>query len=115
MPRNAPNKTKLTPGLVQRLMPQARAYLVWDTYQRGLALRVEVTGYKAWKAIYRFHGRPRWYHLGAADAISLTEARKLAAEIMLEVIRGKDPAAEKKAARGAGTFAALAESYVEQY
>jgi integrase len=34
---------------------------------------------------------------------------------MLEVARGKDPAAEKKAERGAGTFAELAARYVEQH
>jgi hypothetical protein len=43
--RAQPNKRKLTPLLVQRLRSQARAYLVWDTVQRGLALRVEPTGY----------------------------------------------------------------------
>ena len=34
---------------------------------------------------------------------------------MLAVAEGKDPAAEKRAERGAGTFAELAERYVEQY
>jgi integrase len=34
---------------------------------------------------------------------------------MLAVARGKDPAAEKKAERGAGTFADLAAKYVEQH
>jgi len=42
--RAQPNKRKLTPLLVQRLRPQARAYLVWDTVQRGLALRVSRAG-----------------------------------------------------------------------
>ena len=34
---------------------------------------------------------------------------------MLEVIRGKDPAAERRAERGAGTFAEMASRYVEEY
>jgi hypothetical protein len=34
---------------------------------------------------------------------------------MLDVIRGRDPAAEKRAARSAGTFAELAERYREEY
>ena len=34
---------------------------------------------------------------------------------MLAVARGKDPAAEKRAERGAGTFADLAARYVERY
>jgi hypothetical protein len=88
---------------------------VWDTYQRGLALQIQPTGYRAYKLIYRSHNRPRWFHIGAADAIALAGARKLAAELMLEVIRGKDPAAEKRAARRNHTFAEMANRYVEQY
>jgi integrase len=89
--------------------------MFWDAYQRGLALRVEPTGYKAWKVVYRHHGRPRWLHLGAADAIGLAAARKLAAALMLEVLQGKDPQAERKAQRSAGTFADLAERYVAEW
>jgi hypothetical protein len=53
--------------------------------------------------------------IGSANAIALSDARVLAAEAMLAVARGKDPAAEKKAERGAGTFAELAKKYVEQH
>src|SRR5262249_25680686 len=65
--------------------------------------------------IYRHHNRPRWYPLGAADAVGLADARKLAAELMLDVIKGKDPAAERKAQRGAGTFAEMATRYIEEH
>jgi len=34
---------------------------------------------------------------------------------MLEVIQGKDPAAERRVARGTGTFAEIANRYVEEY
>jgi len=115
MPRAAPNKRKLTTLLLRRLRPQARAFMVWDTQQRGLALRVWPSGRRSWYLVYRRHGRPRWYHIGAADVVGLADARKLAAETMLDVIRGRDPAAEKRAARGAGTFAELAERYREEY
>jgi integrase len=115
MPRAAPNKRKLTTLLLQRLRPQACAFMVWDAQQQGLALRVWPSGRRSWYLVYRRHGRPRWYHIGAADAVGLADARKLAAETMLDVIRGRDPAAEKRAARGAGTFAELAERYREEY
>jgi integrase len=110
-----PNKRKLTSLTVAKLLPATRPYLLWDTVQRGLALQVQPTGYRSFKLIYRFHNRPRWFHIGAADAIALADARKLAAELMLEVIRGKDPAAERRASRGAGTFAEIASRYVEEY
>ena len=98
MPRATPNKCKLTSIMVSRLRPAARPYLVWDDYQRGLAIQIQPSGYRSYKLIYRFHNRPRWYHIGAADAIALADARKLAAELMLRVIKGEDPAAEKRAA-----------------
>src|SRR5262249_57729481 len=111
--RAVPNKKKLTTLTVTKLRPTAKPYLVWDTYQRGLALQMQPSGYRSFKLIYRSHNRPRWYHIGAADSISLADARKLAAELMLEVIRGKDPAGERRAARGAGTFSEVASRYVE--
>jgi hypothetical protein len=39
----------------------------------------------------------------------------MAAEAMLSVAKGGDPAADKKAERGTGTFAELTEKYVEQH
>ena len=108
-------KRRLTEFAVKKVKPKAEAYLIWDTHQRGLVLRVQPTGAKSWNTIYSRHGRPRWLYLGDADAIGLADARTLAAEAMLAVARGADPAAEKKAERSAGTFADLAAKYVDQY
>src|SRR5262245_10329662 len=117
MPRakGAANKRRLTELSVRKLKPKAEAYLVWDTHQRGLAIRVQPTGAKAYKTIYSFHGRPRWLHHGDVNAIGLADARTLAAEAMLAVAKGKDPAADKRAERGVGTFAELATKYIELY
>ena len=106
-------KRRLTELAVRKLKPRAEAYVVWDLHQRGLAIRVQPTGARAWKAIYSRHGRPRWYHIGDAGAVGLADARKLAARVMLAVIEGKDPAAERKAERGSGTFADLHAKYLE--
>jgi hypothetical protein len=114
MPRAEPNKQKLT-SLTVKLHPASRPYLVWDTLQRGLALQIQPSGYRSYKLIYRHHKRPRWFTIGAADAICLADARKLAAELMLRVIKGEDIAAEKRAARGTGTFAEIATRYVEEH
>jgi integrase len=111
----APNKRKLNDLFVKRLAPTDRPYLVWDDYQRGLAVNVQPTGRKTYKCIYSLRGRPRWYSLGSADAIGLADARKLASRVMFAVAEGKDPAAERKAERSKGTFEELAGRYVEQY
>src|SRR5215831_10761075 len=110
-----PNRRKLTVAYVQRVRPEDKVFLTWDTHQRSLVLSVEPTGYRSFKVIYSRRGRPRWYTIGAADAIGLKEAREEAAAIMLQVIRGRDPAAEKRAERGAGTFAELYDRYLEEY
>ena len=92
-----------------------RDQLIWDVKQPGLALSVRSTGRKAWKLIYRFHGRPRWLHLGDVRSIGLGDARRLAAKNALDVIEGKDPAAIRKAERMDGGFTDLASQYVELY
>ena len=107
------NKRKLTDLFVLTRKPQQRAELIWDLKQPGLALSIRPTGKKAWKVIYRFHGRPRWLHLGDVRSVGLANARRLTARIMLDVIEGKDPAAERRAERATGTFADLAAQYVE--
>ncbi len=113
MPATAPNRRKLNDLFLKRLEPQPRAFVVWDTHQRGLAVQVQPTGHKAWKCIYAFHGRPRWYHIGDAAAVGLADARKLAANVMFEVARGLDPQAQRKAERSLGTFEDLASRYRE--
>lgn len=102
-------KRRLTELAVRKAKPEKRVY------QPHLALQVQPTGSKAWKAIYSRHGRPRWLHLGDASSIGLADARTMAAEAMLAVARGKDPAAEKRAERGAGTFAELADRYLNEH
>ena len=86
MSRAVAYKQKLTSLTVTKLRSTTKPFLVWDTVQRGLALQIQPSGYRAYKLIYRFHNRPRWYHIGAADAIALVDARKLAAKLMLRVI-----------------------------
>ena len=104
------NKRRLTDLFVQSTRLPG---LVWDERQPGLALCVRRSGKRAWKVIYRHHGRPRWLHLGDARSIGLAEARRFAAKVMVGVMEGHDPAAERMAERATGTFADLAAQYVE--
>jgi hypothetical protein len=109
------NKRVLTELLLQRLRPQAQRFLVWDSKQNGLALQVRPNGLRAWKCIYSFRGRTRWFHLGAGNAIGLKQAREMARDIMYAVAKGEDPQGEKRAKRQVGTFGELAERYLEQH
>jgi integrase len=113
--RAKPYKRKLTALLLQQLKPKTRPFMVWDINARGLAIRVEPTGYRAWKFVYRHHNRPRWYHIGATNAVGLADARKEAARLALTVMHGKDPQAERRAERSVGTFEEIALRYREEY
>jgi hypothetical protein len=108
-------KQKITSATVTKTRPADNPFLIWDTLQHGFALQIQPSGHRAYKVIYRYHNRPRWFHIGAADAIALDAARELAAELMLRVIKGEDPQAEKQAKRGSGTFAELADRYLEEH
>src|SRR6266545_6549801 len=106
-----PNRRNLTELFVRKIRPDAAPFNVWDEKERGLVLRVHPTGRRSFKYVYA-RGRPRWYHIGD---VGLADARRMAARIKLAVAEGKDPAAERKAERGAGTFADLATRYLEEY
>src|SRR5262245_50583908 len=109
------NKRVITELTLKRLPPRAQRFLVWDSKQNGLALQVRPNGLRAWKVIYNIRGRTRWFHLGAGNAIGIKEARELARDIMYAVAKGEDPQADKRARRSAGTFAELAQNYLEQH
>jgi integrase len=113
--KSPPRRCRLTELGVKKARPEKTAYLIWDTQQRGLALRVQPTGAASYVVIYRRRNRPRWLHLGRTDAIALGDARTLAAEVMLKVIKGSDPAADKRAERSSGTFAELVTRYIEEH
>jgi hypothetical protein len=112
-PSRPPLKRNLTELFVAKIKPQARRFLIWDLRQHGLALQVHPSGGKTWKCIYSRHGRPRWYSLG--KGLLLSDARRLAARVMLQVAEGIDPQAEKIAQRRAGTFDELADAYLDRH
>jgi integrase len=66
----------------------------------------------AYKFAYRHGGRLRWFTIGL---VSLADARKKAIQLRAEVrAEGRDPQAEKVAARSADSFAALHARYLRE-
>jgi integrase len=108
----AARKKNLTDLFIKKARPEASAFNVWDTKERGLVLRVQPSGTRAFKVVYSYHGRPRWFDVGL---VPLKDARRIAVKIRLAVAEGKDPVADHKAERGAGTFAELVDRYFEQH
>jgi integrase len=110
-----PNKRKLTDVAIRNAKSRKAAYLIWDAQQPGFAVQVQPSGHKAYKTIYSYRGRPRWYHVAVVGAIGLADARKLAARVMLQVAEGKDPQAERRASRDANSFEELAARHVKEH
>ena len=106
---SAAHRRNLTELLVRRLRPELTAFNVWDIKERGLVLRVQPSGHRAFKFVYSHRSSARWYHIGA---IHLADARRIAAGIMLKVATGEDPVSERKAERSGGHIRAeLATQY----
>jgi integrase len=107
-----PRKLSFTELFIRKVKPEADPTNYWDNKERGLVLRVQPSGTKSFKIVYSFRGRPRWYHIGE---VPLSDARRIAAKIRLDVAEGRDSVALRKAERGSGTFSELAQRYVDEY
>src|SRR5262245_38876823 len=84
---------------------------------RSLYLIVQPSGLKSWACRYRVNGT-RKSTIGSYPAVSLAEARQLAAAALVEVARGNDPAAAKREAKkdhGTDTVERLAAMFIEQH
>jgi integrase len=75
--------------------------LVFDETQRGLAVRITASGGRTYLAQYTLHGHKWRVPLGACSAVSLAKAREAAAAMMGDVAKGRNPAADRKAAAAA--------------
>jgi integrase len=108
-------KVKFTAHLIRNLKPEAKAYLVWDVDARGLAVVVQPSGGAAFKFVYGFARRLRWFHIGDARAHALADVRKKAHALRVQVDNGIDPQGIRLAERGRGTFLEIADRYRDEY
>jgi integrase len=94
---------KLTERKIEKLATERgrKDRLIFDDAQRGLAVRVTATGGRTYLAQYTLHGHKWRVPLGACSALSLAKAREAAAAVMGDVAKGRNPAADRKAAAAA--------------
>lgn len=82
----------------------------------GLQLWIQPTGSRLWRLAYRFGGKQKLLALGSYPLISLAEAREARDTAKRLLLRGIDPAQERKlqkADSAKDTFRSIAEEYVD--
>ena len=95
-PRKQPGcQSPTSPSDSSRQHSKERAYELRDTQVRGLLLRVQPSGHKAWVVTWE-HGKRRT--LGSAGHLTLDEAREIARKIIAEYIQTGLPSIAKPAA-----------------
>lgn len=116
-------QAKITKQVVDRAGPGNRDRWVWDTEVRGFGLRVMPSGRKSYVVEYRLGagGRQapkRRFTIGQhGSPWTPDSARKRAIEILADVIKGKDPVAERQEIRRTRdeTVGYYVEAFIERY
>ena len=104
-----------TDPFLRALRPSGVARDYRDTQQPGLLARVLPSGLVQFSVRYRFQGRQRRLMLGEYSAVGLADARKRARKALSAVDDGRDPAAERQAAKAqrTDTVETLAAEYLK--
>jgi integrase len=109
----------LTDIEVRKSKPDVAPYRLADG--RGLYLQITPTGGKLWRWKYRFEGKEKLMSLGKYPDISLALARERHSEARRLLALGKDPMAQRKAAKTAekaaveNSFANIANLWLEHW
>lgn len=85
-------RTALTKRVIAQSLPQARPYEIRDGQTKGLILRVQPSGHKAFIVTWA-HGRRRT--LGSVEHVTLEQARAQAVQAVADAVADKLPALAK--------------------
>jgi integrase len=114
--RKEPNLAKLLKRTLDALQADTdRDVFAWDSELRGFGVRVKPSGVKTFLIQYRnAEGRTRRLVLGQYGALTPAAARDIARQRLTEVSQGKDPSAERHAARAGITLSEVCDWYLEE-
>ncbi|WP_308388638.1 tyrosine-type recombinase/integrase [Acidithiobacillus sp. AMEEHan] len=107
-------KINFTKDTIARLEPvPGKRTTVHDTKQPGLCIRITQTGAKAFYCVKKVDGRVEWVRIGDAEAVTIENARKRAAEIINDIARGVNPAEQKRVKKAEMAFSDLFAAWVK--
>jgi integrase len=98
MPRPRQARPALTKRTVDAAEPREQRYLLFDGAVHGFALKVEPSGTKSFVVQKSQLGRSVRVTIGTYPDLTVEQARREAQRIVVELVRGGDPTAEKRAA-----------------
>src|ERR1700750_182859 len=113
-------RIKLTKGTIDALPTPSSDQVYWDTALPGFGVKVTPAGRKVFIVLYRTGGagsRLRKYTIRPYGRVTLHQARVAAQKVFAAKLEGRDPAAEKRAARRrivAARVEDLLESFIAQ-
>ena len=109
-------RLKLTKTVVDTAQPDTEPYELRDAAVPGFLLKVTPTGRKVFMLAYvANNGQRRKPAIGRFGEITVEQARVIAQDWLADVRKGKDPSAEKSAARRAPTVKMLFEQFIADY
>jgi hypothetical protein len=109
-------RLKLTKTVVDSAQPEKDPYELRDAAIPGFLRKVTPTGRKVFMVAYiANNGQRRKPAIGRFGDITVEEARAIAQDWLADVRKGKDPSAEKSAARRAPTVKGLFERFITDY
>ena len=102
----------LTERAIRDAKPGPKARILWDGKVKGLGLKIQPGGTKAFVLDYRASGRQRRVSLGRAGEVSLKDARERAGHELTAIRNGEaDPLQRRHDAREAPTMATLIDQF----
>lgn len=109
-------KIKLTKTVVDTAATKDRDYELRDTIVPGFLLKVTPAGGKIFMLQYMTNsGIRRKPAIGKFGELTVDQARNLARDWLAEVRQGRDPGAEKTAARAAPTMKEMCTKFIDEY
>jgi len=107
---------KLTKTVVDAATARAKEYELRDTIVPGFLVKVTPAGRKIFMLQYRTNAADRRKPaIGRFGELTVDQARSIAQDWLADVRKGRDPSAEKTAARDAPTVKELCAIFIEDY